>query len=116
MLNDLARELKKNTDVLDMTFKKYNLQVLQFAYRPFDDNDADCSLLIEVASVEGNSIEKSVRIVVNLYDEDGEIYMSERQPIFNYDFAGYDTYVIQLYNNGRTLKEAKSARIFVSRS
>lgn len=42
MYLDLAKELKKNTDVMEVTFKRFNLKVLQYSYRPYSDDDADC--------------------------------------------------------------------------
>ena len=42
MYANLANELKKNTDIMEMTFKKFNLRVLQYSYHPYSDEDADC--------------------------------------------------------------------------
>ena len=44
MNSNLTRELKKNTDVMDQTFRNLNLQVLQFTYQAYSDENADFSM------------------------------------------------------------------------
>ena len=101
MYANLANELKKNTDIMEMTFKKFNLRVLQYSYHPYSDEDADCELIIEL---------------VNLYDEKGEIFLTESYYIDSENFAGYDTFKISLYNNSNTLIMAKTARVYMSKN
>ena len=113
MYKNLARELKKNTDVMEMTFKKFNLQVLQFTYRPYDEEDADCYLVIEVATISGNKISRGGHIKVNLYDENGEIIDTASAYIDEDEFGGYDTFRILICDEGRMLIEAKTARIYM---
>ena len=112
----LAKELKKNTDIMEMTFAKYNLQVLQYAYHPYGEDDADCELIIEVMSADGNAMAEDAGIKINLYDDAGEIFFTAGQFVDADEFAGYDTFKICLYNNSSTLLEAKSARIYMSKS
>ena len=114
MYQDLARELKKNTDIMEVTFKKFNLQVLQISYHPYSDDDADCELIIELTTIDGDSILGDPRIKINLYDENGDIFFNTEEYIDGDEFAGYDTIKIALYNNSRTLLEAKSARVYAS--
>lgn len=116
MFIDLAKELKKNTDVMDFTFAKFNLKVLQYAYHPYSDDDADCELIIEIATIDGNAMTDSSSVKINLYDENGDIFFTTEEYIMEEDFAGYDTFKIKLYNNSRTLLEAKSARIYMSKN
>lgn len=116
MYLDLAKELKKNTDVMEMTFKKFNLQLIQFSYHPYSDNDADCDFLVELMSEDGDAIVDSVYLKINLYDENGDLFLNEYEFINHEDFSGYDTFKINLYDNGRTLLEAKSARIYMSKA
>ncbi|WP_026661851.1 hypothetical protein [Butyrivibrio proteoclasticus] len=115
MYLDLAKELKKNTDIMESTFSRLNLQVLQYSYHPYSDDDADCELVIELATIEGDSIEFPLSIKVNLYDEEGTIITTEDKFINPDKFLGYDTFKISLYNNSRTLIEAKTARVYVTR-
>ena len=81
----------------------------------FTDDDDDCSLIIELSTINGDSIDDDVNIKVNLYDGDGEIYDTKEWYIDSEEFAGFDSIQLCFYNNSRTLKEAKSARIFASR-
>ena len=114
MYLDLAKELKRNTRIMEGTFSKFNLKVLQISYHPYSDDDADCELIVEIESINGESMDDDAVIKINLYDKDGEILMTEDYYIDGEEFAGYDTYKISLYNNSRTLLEAKSARLYMS--
>lgn len=116
MYANLAKELKKNTDIMEMTFKRFNLRVLQYSYHPCSDKDADCELIIELVTIDGDSILDDASIKVNLYDENGEIFLTESEYIDSDDFAGYDTFKIDLYNNSNTLIMAKTARVYMSKS
>ena len=77
MYLDLAKELKRNTKLMEHTFEKFNLQVLQFTYRPCSDNDADCKLIIELETIDEEMMEDDASIKVNLYDENGEIILTQ---------------------------------------
>ena len=116
MYANLAKELKKNTDIMEMTFKKFNLRVLQYSYHPYSDEDADCELIIELVTMEGDSMTDDASIKVNLYDEKGEIFLTESYYIDSENFAGYDTFKISLYNNSNTLIMAKTARVYMSKN
>lgn len=115
MYIDLARELKRNTDVMEATFRKNNLKILQFSYQPYADDDADCEMLIEIGTINDEDLTENVQVKVNLYNEYGEIYDTKSDVIIARNFDGYDTLKIHLYNNSRTLIEAKSARVYVSK-
>lgn len=115
MYIEFARELKRNTDVMEATFRKHNLKILQFSYQPYADDDADCEMLIEIGTIKDEDLTENVRIKVNLYNEYGELYDTSSGMIVAEDFDGYDTLKIHLYNNGRTLIEAKSARVYLSK-
>ena len=65
MYANLAKELKKNTDIMEMTFKKFNLRVLQYSYHPYSDKDADCELIIELVTMDGDSMTDNASIKVN---------------------------------------------------
>ena len=66
MYANLANELKKNTDIMEMTFKKFNLRVLQYSYHPYSDEDADCELIIELVTMEGDSMtdDASIKVII----------------------------------------------------
>lgn len=115
MYIEFARELKRNTDVMEATFRKHNLKILQFSYRSFTDDDADGEMLIEIGTIKDEVLTENVRIKVNLYDEDGELYDTSSEKIVAEDFDGYDTLKILFCNNRRTLIEAKSAKVYLSK-
>ncbi len=92
---------------------EYNLQVLQFSYHPYSDDDADCELIIELTTIDGDAMTSDASIKVNLYDENGDIFYANELYVDSDEFAGYDTYKISLYDNSRTLLEAKSARVYM---
>lgn len=116
MYANLANELKKNTDIMEMTFKKFNLRVLQYSYQPYSNEDADCRFIIELVTMQGDSMTDDASIKVNLYDEKGEIFFTNSYYIESDDFAGYDTFEINLYNNSNTLIRAKTARVYMSKN
>ncbi|GEM_PF-3484501 len=114
--SDLANELRKNMDILESTFEQNNLQLLRYTLRPYSDDDADCVLLIEFASLEKyHSPDGRLTIKANLYDKNDDLYLTSSHNIYLSDFSGYDTVELDLYDNQRTLLNAKSGRIFVTR-
>ncbi len=110
-----AKELKKNTKIMRDTFKKFNLKILQFSYQPFGPDDADGQIIIEVSTIEGDEIPEHAMIKVNLYDNNGEIFLTECRPVNANYFSGYDTFSIALRYNSKALKKAKKARIFMTK-
>ena len=121
MYEDLAKELKKNTQVIESTFSRFNLKVLQVAYQPYaedgdDEPDADCDLLVELASLNGNPMPSNGHIKINLYDENGDLIYHDDHMVFAEGFAGYDTYSFMLSHNCKTLLVAKSAKVYMSKN
>ncbi len=113
--NKYAKSLKINTEVMEATFEKHNLQILQFAFQPISDEDADCTCIVELSAIHGNHIDHDVAVKVNLYDKDGEIILAEEEYLYSEDFDGYDTVTVYLYDGGQALFEAKSARIYAAK-
>lgn len=116
MYDGLAKDLKKNTTIMTSLFQKNNLEVLSFSYRPYSDDDADCEMLIEISTCSGRTLTDDVAIKVNLYDSNDEICFTEEYRLYADEFEGYDTLSLALYDNGKTLLKAKSARLFVTRN
>lgn len=115
MYSEIAKELKNNTEIIQSTFDKFKLNIIQFVYKPYSENDADCILIIEVSSCEGEDVTENAYIKINLYDDEGSIIMTQSHYISAEDFAGYDTFEILLYKDGKTLDEAKSAKLYMSK-
>ena len=112
MITELCKELKRRTEVLDFTFEKCNLQIIQFTYNQCSGDNYDFDVFAEVAAVEGHKIENDVSIKVNLYDTDGELIRTSNNILLSDDFPGYDTVQIFCHDNRKALLEAKSARIY----
>lgn len=113
MYEDLARELKKHIDVLTPTFEANNLQVLQFNIKPNCDEEADCEIYVELSAIEGQGIPANLlKLKINLYDDNDELYYVGSELIWQYQFAGYDTYVIDC-NDPNLLTTAVKGRLYV---
>ena len=115
MYEDLAKELKKNIEILHNMFEVNNLQILNLSVRPEGEDDADCNILLEIASIEGNSIPCDLLIKINLYDEDDEIYMTNSEFVLKDKFSGYDTFSIYCFDNSNTLLKAVKGRLFITK-
>lgn len=56
--------------------RKNNLQVISYGFCNISEN-GNMTLLIEIASINGNTINNQVYVKANFYDEDGVIIYSE---------------------------------------
>lgn len=112
----LARELKKNIEIIDRSFEANNLQIMQMSVQPCGEDDADCNIYLELSTISGNTIPNDIVIKINLYDEDEELFMVEECPIDKDDFNGYDTFRILCYRDSTTLKYVNRGRLYVIQS
>lgn len=113
MDNKITKELKYNTELLEKNFEKFNLKVLQFAFRQLAEDDYDAELIIELQAVTGEKISENAYIKANIYDEDNKIFFTQGIFISRTQFFEYDTYHISLFDDEQLLKRAKSAKIFI---
>lgn len=117
MYENLAKELKKNIEVMTNTFEANNLQLLHLTVKPYSEEDADCSILVEVATISGTDIPRNgLNIKINLYDDNDELYLTEAYYINDESFSGYDTYEINCYDDSKTLKKAVKGRLYITRN
>ena len=119
MYEELAKELKKNTQIIQTTFSKFNLQVLQVGYRPYaeegdDEPDADCDFMIEISSLDNAPMKCNAYIKINLYDENGDLIDHDNKLVIADEFSGFDTFKIMMTNDSKTLLRAKSAKVYMS--
>jgi hypothetical protein len=112
---DLAKELKKNIQIMTNTFEGNNLQVLNVSCRPTSSTSAHLDVYVELASIKGSKISTNVDIKINLYDSDGELLYCESQALFSCDFRGYDTLKILCYDDN-TLNNATKGRLYAVRN
>ncbi len=111
-----AKELKNKTTILENTLEKFNLKIIQFAFRKYEEDDYDAELIVELQSIKGDKIPESADIKINLYDEAGDIFLTKSYTISKTQFAIYDTYRIPLYDDCKLLLRAKSAKIFMTKA
>ena len=87
----IINSLNKNVDVLESTFEKYNLQVINYGFCGIDISNGWMQLLVEIASIDGSVLSDDINIKVNLYDEQNTIIYSQDIYVDQNDFSGYDT-------------------------
>ena len=111
--NAIAKNLNKNVDVVESTFSQNNLQVISYGFCGISEN-GNMTLLIEIASINGSSINSRIDVKANFYNEDGVIIYSESKTVYEEDFAGYDTLNMYLNEDGLAFNAIK-CRLFAVR-
>ncbi len=108
---DVARELRKNIQILSNTFERANLQVLNIGCKPYSDTDPDAIFYVELSSLSGLNIPSTVEVKINLYNSDGEIICMSSEYLYGEEFSGYDTLSIT-FPNTNALDIAVSGRLY----
>ena len=114
----LEIELKKNTEILENTFERFNLKVLSVAYSG-NTRDEGLRIWIELTTIDGakikvprNSYASRADIKFNFY-ENNSLLCSTSVSVDKDEFCGYDTVEIRLdYSN--ILSRASSVRVFAT--
>ena len=114
MSKNCLTELKKNTEILEMTFDKAGLQVIQQSWQIANDTEGWLDFYIEVTGDPDKIEDKYLTIKANLYDADGEILSMGFATIEQAVFTGYETKQIMFYDDGLLFKACKS-RVFAVR-
>ena len=115
-LEILGNELEKNTEILESVVSKFNIQILNIAYKTFSTGAIEA--FIEFTSLDGSSkiknagdCEQEIDFKINFY-KGTKLVHSEEESYDTTRFSGYDT--IQIFASGSQLIEkATSARIFI---
>ena len=110
-----ASKLRKNFIIMTNTFEKNNLRVLNVGCKPYDDDDADLNIYIELEALQGEKIPYDLELKINLYDAEGNIYMMEQRFVDKEEFDGYDTVEITVCDDSHVLEIAESGRLYVAR-
>lgn len=114
MIENSLRELRKNTEVLDATFERAGIQVIQQSWQVTGGIEGGLSCYVEVTGDLDKIPDKYVTIKANLYDENGEIVKMHFSTIGKETFTGYETKEIMFYDEGILFRSCK-ARIFAVR-
>ena len=109
----LQKQLNKSTEILEVTFDKFNLQVLGYGFCGMNEQGW-MQLLVELTSTPGEKLRDDVTIKANFYNEDNEIIFSSDDYIYKDDFTGYDTIKIYLNEDNLAFNMVK-CRIFATR-
>lgn len=112
---NLAKTLKENIIVIQNTFDN-NIKVLKIGVKPYSEDDSDMQLLLEIESIDGGNLANSIDIKINLYDKDDELYQVNSSYLDEDVFCGYDTVVINCYDDGQTLQKAVKGKLYVTKS
>ena len=113
--NAIAKNLNKNVDVVESTFSQNNLQVISYGFCGINENRGWMELLIEVATLNGASINNSISVKANFYDEDNVIIYSHDAEVDEDDFEGYDTLHMYLNEDNLAFNTVK-CRLFATRA
>lgn len=114
-INAIAKNLNKNVEVVESTFTQNNLQLISYGFCGISEDNGWMELLIEIATLEGTSINNSVSVKANFYDGDNIIIYSYDTKVDANDFEGYDT--VHLYLNENNLAfNAVKCRLFATRA
>ena len=116
MYEKLAKNLKKNIEILENTFEVNNLQVLNVSVQACGEDDADCEIYVELVTIKGSKIPESLNVKINLYDKEDDSLMVPTVSIYENEFRGYDTIQFNCYRDNSTLKKVKKGRLYVVKS
>ena len=107
--------LKRNTEVVESTFEKFNLKLLDYAYLPSDGWNC-CWYIIELSTIKGNLMKEDAHIKLNFYDKDGGLVYSEDETISKDDVDGYNTFKLSFESmTDNRLRKCHKAKIFLSK-
>lgn len=110
----IQKQLNKSTEILEMTFNKFNLQVIGYGFCGIEVHNGWIELLIELTLTPGEKLEEDITIKANFYDEDNTIIFSCDNNIYADDFSGYDTIHMYLNEDNLAFNMVK-CRIFATR-
>ena len=109
-------ELKKNIDIMQMTFEKFGLDVLNvgLTYQKMLGGNG-IKFFVEILSNESFDPNQTFYIKINVYDKDG-ILISMGSKYFNgKSFSGFDTFDIAVFHES-IWQNAVKARVYLTKS
>ena len=114
-LDEHLEVLKRNTEVVESTFEKFNLKLLDYAYLP-SDGWSCCWYIIELSTIEGTLMKEDAHIKINFYDKDGRLIYSEDEVLSKDDVDGYNTFKLSFQSmTDKRLHRCQTAKIFLSK-
>lgn len=110
----IQKQLNKSTEILEMTFDKFNLQVIGYGFCGIQQHNGWMELLIELTLTPGEKLTDNISIKANFYDEDNTIIFYENKFINADKFLGYDTIHMYLNEDNLAFNTVK-CRIFATK-
>lgn len=114
----IEKELRNNTEILDVSFAQFNLKVLSIAYSTCLD-DTGIIAWIELSSIVGSKLQlpksnssTSINVKINFYERDNLLCSTSRLLIAN-NFNRYNTIALNTSFHG-LVSRATTARIFAT--
>lgn len=108
-----SKNLNKRLQILEATFEENTLKVMATACKPFSDYNGDLYVYVELSTISGRRIKNDIHLKINLYDVDGNLYMSDYENIFADEFTGYDTVTIECKDSQHVLDRAYKGKLYV---
>lgn len=111
-----AIELKKNIDIIQTTFEKFGLEVLNVGLE-FQDmfGGKGIKFYIEILGNENLESSEAYNVKVNVYDKDGGLIAMGSNPFRTDVFSGFDTIVVTVFNE-TIWQEAVKARVYLTKA
>lgn len=109
---ELRQKWNNQVEIVQRTFKKYNLVVRSYGFKDFED-DGTMTLLLEIELLDDMK-EDYVFVKANFYDKNGVILYTVDEEIDDEYFSGYDTVEIHLYEDNLAY-EATRCRVYATR-
>ena len=105
-----ASIMRDNTQIIETSFEKVGIHLIQFNWTDKYSNALHC--IIEIATSNDEVLQKHYNVVIqgNVYDENGSILDHQEEYIWIEKFIGYDT--IELTFVDVPKNSAQSARIY----
>ena len=89
-VQELRNHLKESVEIKEKTFEHFNLKLSNIGFSSFDD-DGWFNVILEVESLNEESLQSSVYLKANFYDSDNNI-LATGSTLITEDFSGFDTF------------------------
>lgn len=110
---ELARKLSSNLQARTETFADNGLQILNITCSPLAEDDADLKVMVELSAVPGVSRYVGKKLYINLYDENGYLYLSKCGYLSEIK-SDRETVLLTCCGCGDVLYKVASGRLYIS--
>lgn len=109
-------ELKQNIDIMQMTFEKFGLEVLNVSltYQKMLGGNG-IKFFVEILSNESFDQNQSFYIKINVYDKDGVLISMNSKYLNGKSFLGFDTLDVAVFHEN-IWQNAVKARVYLAKA